>query len=280
MLLCENFYLRYQSSQLSTSLNSMNPEEEEFREADCKIRQCNPENTVIKEVENDSLRLFTFSTPSHQERRISIYENAAYFSGHGSIIWGASLAFCELIFNNPELFADKAVLEVGSGCGMTGIAASMIGGQVTLSDMTEYISNLKRNAALNDADVSIVEINWFNEHTPTQQYDVILGCEVVYMLSLVTPLVMTMDAYLKPGGEIYMISSADRSGFLMLFHLLQKKGYTLTTHDVPVPDVDSIVMNPPEELSVSWFCDPQFQGDTKHLVLLKCKKPLSSDVQK
>lgn len=251
----------------------MNPEEAEFREADSKIRQHSPTNAVIKEGESDSLRHFTFSSPTHQEHRLSLYENAAYFSGHGSIIWGASLAFCELIFNQPELFSNKTILEVGSGCGMAGIAAALCGSNVTLSDMGEYLSNLQRNVVLNNVDASIVEINWFSEHQPTQQYDIILGCEVVYMMSLVTPLVSTMDAYLKPGGEVYLISSADRSGFLLLFHLLQKKGYTLTTHDINPPDVDSIVMNAPEELSVSWFCDIQFQGDTKHLVLLKCKKP-------
>ena len=74
----------------------------------------------------------------------------------------------------------------------------------------------------------MVDIDWTkNDHN--EEYDVILGCEVVFRLALVKPLIQTIHRCLKSGGKLYLLSSSDRSGFLLVFHMLMNLGYNIST---------------------------------------------------
>ncbi len=101
-----------------------------------------------------------------------------------------------------------------------------------------------------------------------------MGSEVVFRLSLVAPLVRACDFFLRTGGTLYLLSSAERGGFLLLFHLLLQLGYSVSSQLVNASGAADICVTQPEELSVSWFCDEQFKEDFDHLILLTCVKPV------
>jgi predicted nicotinamide N-methyase len=51
-------------------------------------------------------------------------ENAEYAAGHGTIVWAASHAFAYHILSQmKEYLIEKRILDIGSGCGLTAMAA-------------------------------------------------------------------------------------------------------------------------------------------------------------
>ena len=60
--------------------------------------------------------------------------------GHGAVVWDAAVVFVKYIENNPSLFTrsallDKSVLELGCGCGLSGLAMMLKGARVTMTDL-------------------------------------------------------------------------------------------------------------------------------------------------
>ena len=60
--------------------------------------------------------------------------------GHGAVVWDASVIFVKYMETNPRDFdsiklSGKTVLELGSGCGLAGIAFMLKGAEVTCTDL-------------------------------------------------------------------------------------------------------------------------------------------------
>ena len=74
--------------------------------------------------------------------------------GHGAVVWEASAIFTKYMEVNfkkfsPEKLAGKTVFELGSGCGLGGLAFMMRGAAVVLSDLECVVETLTRaNAAV------------------------------------------------------------------------------------------------------------------------------------
>ena len=100
----------------------------------------------------------------------------------------------------------------------------------------------------------------------------ILASEVVYHEPLVIPLVKTIDALLKPGGSVYLVSAKHRHCYLHFFHLMLSLEYTISTSDLNPPIESSASFTPCEELTVGWFCEGQFDSDLENLIIVHCIK--------
>jgi predicted nicotinamide N-methyase len=70
--------------------------------------------------------------------------------------WGGGLALARHVLNHPELVADCAVLDLGAGSGIVGIAAAKSGARcVIAADIDRYaIVAMELNAAANDVAIS------------------------------------------------------------------------------------------------------------------------------
>jgi len=70
----------------------------------------------------------------------------------GLHIWEAGITLARFVVSNPTLFAEKTVLELGTGVGIGGLAVAKYGGCKRV-DMTDYnmevLANVKKNAAKN-----------------------------------------------------------------------------------------------------------------------------------
>ena len=67
--------------------------------------------------------------------------------GHGAVVWDAAVVFVKYIENNPSLFTrsallDKSVLELGCGCGLSGLAMMLKGARVTMTDLQSVVESL------------------------------------------------------------------------------------------------------------------------------------------
>ena len=68
----------------------------------------------------------------------------------GCGVWEAGVALIFYLAKNQKYVANKAVLELGAGCGQTGIAAAVLGAKsVVLTDQKEVISHLHLNVERN-----------------------------------------------------------------------------------------------------------------------------------
>ncbi|KAH9987026.1 S-adenosyl-L-methionine-dependent methyltransferase [Russula compacta] len=113
------------------------------------------------------------------------------------------------IINNPHLFKDKTVLDVGCGTGILSMFAAKAGAaHVVGIDMSNII----------DQAVKIIEANGFKDtitlvkgkledtELPIQQFDIIISEWMGYFLlyeSMLDTVLEARDRYLKPGGLIF-----------------------------------------------------------------------------
>jgi predicted nicotinamide N-methyase len=90
-----------------------------------------------------------------------LYQNPSNRTvGHGAVVWDASVIFSKYIEQNPGEFeprkvGGKTVIELGSGCGLAGIALMMRGLNVTFTDLYTVIDTLTTRNVQVDSQTSI-----------------------------------------------------------------------------------------------------------------------------
>lgn len=120
--------------------------------------------------------------------------------GLGAVVWDAALAFCDLVEScghaGGKFWRDKAVLELGAGCGAAGLTLAAKGANVVLTDRAAVLPHLKANLALNTRLAASVRLLDWNDVTsedliaPQQHaacskdavpkcFDVVLGTDLV-----------------------------------------------------------------------------------------------------
>ncbi|KAF5791363.1 putative lysine methyltransferase, S-adenosyl-L-methionine-dependent methyltransferase [Helianthus annuus] len=104
------------------------------------------------------------------------------------------------------------ILELGSGTGVVGIAASAIlGADVTVTDLPHVLPNIKFNADVNASvvgprggGVHVAALSWGKVEEMEavgREYDLIIGSDVVYHDNLYEPLIETLKFLLLGDGE-------------------------------------------------------------------------------
>jgi predicted nicotinamide N-methyase len=120
-----------------------------------------------------------------------------------STVWDAARVFCAYLCSLPDgYWSNKRVLEVGSGTGYCGIVCAMLGAAVTLTDLPEGISaiveNCRRNGVEGRCEVHALPWGLHNEQPAASwfapPYDVVIGCEVGYSVSVQQHLSDTLAA--------------------------------------------------------------------------------------
>jgi predicted nicotinamide N-methyase len=107
----------------------------------------------------------------------------------GLQVWQAAPLLVQRLAALPHLLAGKRVLELGSGCGLVGLAAARLGASsVVLSDTpsaTGVLELLRENAQLNEGEgcpVTVLALDWGDDvgSEPLPRFDVLLGSDVLY----------------------------------------------------------------------------------------------------
>ncbi len=129
-----------------------------------------------------------------------------------SFWWGLTTSSINLAHRImcQENLSGKKVLELGSGIGLTGIAALLRGAEVTFSDylpdaLESAADNVKING-LSSERASFLVLDW-EDSVRVPSFDLILGAEIVYDYFSHGSLIHLMEKALAPGGRIIL---ADR----------------------------------------------------------------------
>uniref|UniRef100_A0A0N5C861 FAM86 domain-containing protein n=1 Tax=Strongyloides papillosus TaxID=174720 RepID=A0A0N5C861_STREA len=140
----------------------------------------------------------------------------------GLSCWQASSVLASVIcfdneFKKKYNFKDKSVLELGAGCGLTGIAIKVFAGVgfLKMTDCNELvIKQLMRNVEINKLDckeVSVSYLNWKDEINEVSNYDYIIAADVIYDTSILDSLLKTVSVLLKETSSTFIIASTLRN---------------------------------------------------------------------
>ena len=132
--------------------------------------------------------------------------------------WEAGFFLSEFIFNHPQIFKNKRILELGSGCGMAGVALSRVsarsilctdGDKETLHnclqnlrvnglEVTEISADVIEPANSNVPCISVQRLRWEDgaASLPIESIDVIVGADLTYDPVNIPPLIKVLKEIL------------------------------------------------------------------------------------
>ena len=170
-------------------------------------------------------------------RAIQIHDGSERSLGTGLNTWDGAVVLAKYLEANPHLVAGKRVLELGSGTGLAGIAAAMLGAEVSvLTDLEYTMENLRLNIRNNLNGTEAADrvyaraLDWGDpkayifpkdimsncdsssestlSESPSsrgENWDVILGADVVWVEELVPLLVQALTA-LSGTETVFLLS--------------------------------------------------------------------------
>ncbi|WP_339908618.1 class I SAM-dependent methyltransferase [Symmachiella dynata] len=149
-------------------------------------------------------------------------------------LWPTSYDLAAWILES-ESQPSGAVLELGCGIGLVGVAGLTAGWQVTLSDYEPFAVQVAlANARLNgfpNAQGSILD--W--RESPPQQYATIVGCDVTYERADHKPLLNLLDAALLPDGTAWL-ADCNRAATEEFLTAAREHGDEISSRDLPAID--------------------------------------------
>ena len=129
--------------------------------------------------------------------------------GTAFTVWDGSIVLAKhLEHAYPGGLGGKRVLELGAGTGVVGLAASLLGADVLLTDLPVALDNLRAGVRLNaraakGAPVEAQALDWFEPEKSEAAWpdaarsvargaDLVVGADIVWVPELIAPLVRTL----------------------------------------------------------------------------------------
>ncbi|KAI0079721.1 S-adenosyl-L-methionine-dependent methyltransferase [Panus rudis PR-1116 ss-1] len=145
--------------------------------------------------------------------------------GCGGIAWPAGEVLSSYVARRGSL-KRKRVLELGSGTGLVGLAAAILGASVWITDQAPLLEIMRRNVDMNNLghSVKVMELNWGD---PLPQdlppFDLILAADCVYFEPAFPLLVKTLSDLADAGEpEILFCYKKRRKADKRFFTMLKK----------------------------------------------------------
>jgi predicted nicotinamide N-methyase len=137
---------------------------------------------------------------------------------YGVSLWPSGIALAHEIANRAKDFESRTVLELGAGIGLPGIVAASLGAsRVVQTDQDELVLHLcQRNGERNQVrQVEYQVANW-TAWTDSQQYDWIIGSDILYGDTFHPNLRKIFETNLSAGGRILVADPFRALGFRFL----------------------------------------------------------------
>ncbi|RLN98309.1 hypothetical protein BBJ28_00007993 [Nothophytophthora sp. Chile5] len=163
--------------------------------------------------------------------------------GTGLTTWDGSVVLAKYLEHQRRRdIAGSRVVELGSGTGLVGISAALLGArEVILTDLDYVVDNLAKNVAQTlqllaneggkvECKVSTQILDWFSPPDDLGNIDFLLASDVVWVEELIPPLVTTFDVLLRHSTVKTRILMAYQKRSIvsdrLLFHELESHGLT------------------------------------------------------
>ena len=142
-------------------------------------------------------------------------DETAYFGNalpYGVALWPAAIALAHELAARADALRGKRVLELGAGTGLPGLVAAHVGAQVVQTDYQDEALmvcglNARRNGIGN---VSLRQVDW-TDWNDTDQYDFIIGSDILYGERLHPSLRHILTQNLAPGGRVLLTDPLRRA---------------------------------------------------------------------
>jgi predicted nicotinamide N-methyase len=197
----------------------------------------------------------------------------------GLHLWEASVVMSRYINKYAELFENKQVLELGSGCGLVGLAALLYTNcqHLVFSDYQDSIlDNLIKNIQLNKLNhehiinknfefsrdekiishcvsclpgrYSILKLDWRDYlKYKTENYDFLLGSELIYAGGHIEELVKLMRNLLSKSGKALIMMPEKRSQTQLFIKLIEENGMAWKCSEILEDDLFDQVLEDEKE---------------------------------
>lgn len=126
-------------------------------------------------------------------------------------LWPSGVGLADAISYDPERVRGRRTLELGSGLGVTAIAALEAGAALTVADYAPEALLLCRYNALRNAgrEPETLRINWRRPEPALLEasgdgFPVVLAADVLYEGRDVAPLLALLDRVVAPGGLLWL----------------------------------------------------------------------------
>eukprot|EP01097_Dermamoeba_algensis_P006649 TRINITY_DN4148_c0_g1_i1.p1 TRINITY_DN4148_c0_g1~~TRINITY_DN4148_c0_g1_i1.p1 ORF type:complete len:234 (-),score=37.05 TRINITY_DN4148_c0_g1_i1:221-889(-) len=182
----------------------------------------NAEDNFVPDIfQDESLQKAEVIIGNHT---ISLLSHSAHgqhiLSIEAGVIWPGGHFLAEFIYKNTSFFADKKIIELGSGTGLCGILLGIIGSRVLMTDYDELsLSLLNQNIDINSTSgykfmPQVKQLTW-GECPPDicEQYDLIVGSDIVYKKEAVRPLLQSVKQLLSKNSQSEFILANQVSRF-------------------------------------------------------------------
>jgi SAM-dependent methyltransferase len=184
-------------------------------------------------------------------------------------MWPSAVVLSQWLVTNPSVVRGKRVLEIGAGCGLTGLIAArlqqkydkeqcdsevimpdgpMPPQEVILSDFnTVVLQNLQRNVALNNVTegCSVVGLDFYQQSgtahrwkdmngVEREQVDVVLAADMICQPADAVGAANTIHDALRPGGRAIVVcaDAAHRFGVDIFASECRRVGLEIMARDV------------------------------------------------
>lgn len=106
--------------------------------------------------------------------------------GVAAVVWDAAIVLGRYLEKIAAQLHGKKVIELGAGTGFAGIVASLLGGNVTITDRKMALNvtrmNVEGNLGEDQNSVAIKELEWGQDVSSfSPPFDFVLGADVVYI---------------------------------------------------------------------------------------------------
>ncbi|KAG0570528.1 hypothetical protein M758_6G162500 [Ceratodon purpureus] len=148
----------------------------------------------------------------------------------GTTVWDSSMVFVKYLEKNSKKgefsrakLQNKRVVELGAGCGLSGLGMALLGCEVVVTDQVEVLPLLLRNTERNMGrakysaseyshlgpigSIEVAELNWGNQEQAealNPPFDYIIGTDVVYKEYLLPPLLESILSLAGPKTTLLM----------------------------------------------------------------------------
>ena len=175
---------------------------------------------------------------------------------YGFLLWDSAVALAQWLVTRGATLRGKRMLELGAGVGLSGLVAHRLGATVWQTDhRADLLVLAAHNAEQNGLTAPPQFLADWRNWRHADQYDFILGADILYERAMHRHLASIFHQNLAPGGHL-LLADPSRPQALELIGRLEKEGW-------------------PIEISVQTItlALPQRHNKPTDVALLTCTKP-------